>query len=198
MTASLQATTAVGEASFQINSLPFCIPKSRCKPHTRLPKMASSMQLLESMQIRKNDDFAHAIGQKDRVRDSFPYSVNKRIDDEAQGRIQSAISRGPNGIQRQLSELDHEWDIDRALMANFAILGGVSLAASILKSRRWFYLLATQMTFLLYHAVKGWCPPASVFRRLGFRTQKEIQAEQHLLMNALNDASALAGKREAA
>lgn len=186
------------KANFQINSLPICIPNSRCKPHTRLPKMASSMQFFWNMQITKSDDVTGAMGQKDRVRESFPYRVNKRIDDEAQGRVQSAISRGPNEIQRQLSEPDHEWDIDRAFMSNFAILGGASLAASLFKSRKWFYLLGTQMTFLLYHAVKGWCPPASVFRRLGFRTQKEIQTERHLLMIALNDRSALAEKGEAA
>ena len=36
-------------------------------------------------------------------------------------------------------------------------------------------------TFLLQHAVQGWCPPVPVFRRLGFRTQPEIDHERYAL-----------------
>ena len=35
--------------------------------------------------------------------------------------------------------------------------------------------------FLLQHAVQGWCPPLPVFRRLGFRTQTEIEEERYAL-----------------
>ncbi|NLW68840.1 MAG: hypothetical protein GXY28_13685, partial [Bacteriovoracaceae bacterium] len=31
--------------------------------------------------------------------------------------------------------------------------------------------------FLLQHAIQGWCPPVSIFRRLGMRTKEEIQFE---------------------
>jgi hypothetical protein len=30
-------------------------------------------------------------------------------------------------------------------------------------------------------AVQGWCPPVSLFRRLGFRTQREIDEERFAL-----------------
>ena len=35
--------------------------------------------------------------------------------------------------------------------------------------------------FLLQHAVQGWCPPVPVFRRLGVRTQTEIDEERYAL-----------------
>lgn len=35
--------------------------------------------------------------------------------------------------------------------------------------------------FLLQHALQGWCPPVPVLRRLGFRTQTEIDEERYAL-----------------
>ncbi|HET9942578.1 MAG TPA: hypothetical protein VFR05_04515, partial [Terriglobia bacterium] len=34
---------------------------------------------------------------------------------------------------------------------------------------------------LLQHAVQGWCPPVPLFRRLGIRTQREIDEERYAL-----------------
>lgn len=36
-------------------------------------------------------------------------------------------------------------------------------------------------SFLLQHAVQGWCPPLPVFRRMGVRTQTEIDEERAAL-----------------
>jgi hypothetical protein len=35
--------------------------------------------------------------------------------------------------------------------------------------------------FFMQHALQGWCPPLPVFRRLGFRTQYEIEQERYAL-----------------
>jgi hypothetical protein len=37
------------------------------------------------------------------------------------------------------------------------------------------------LPFLFQHAVQGWCPPVSVFRRLGVRTRREINGEKFAL-----------------
>jgi hypothetical protein len=42
---------------------------------------------------------------------------------------------------------------------------------------------------LLWHAAIGWCPPLPVFRRLGFRTEREILAERETLARRLTQAS---------
>jgi hypothetical protein len=46
------------------------------------------------------------------------------------------------------------------------------------------------MAFLMTHAAIGWCPPVALFRRLGYRTKSEIEAERSLLTRALESGVA--------
>jgi hypothetical protein len=127
----------------------------------------------------------------DRVRGHTSAQVNQRIDDATRIRIERTKAGGPVAIGRRLAELDREWDIDRALMANFAVLGGAGFVGGLSqlrpfqKSNGWLYLVGVQMGFLLLHATAGWCPPVVLFRRLGVRTAREIQAERGALEAAL-------------
>lgn len=79
-------------------------------------------------------------------------------------------------------------------MLNFAILGGTSFGIGLKRfagsPRRtaWLKLFAAQLGFLAMHAVVGWCPPAPVFRRLGFRTRVEIESERAVLHRMLRAA----------
>jgi hypothetical protein len=99
--------------------------------------------------------------------------------------IEANIARyawlGPAAIERRLKELDEEWDIERTLEANAAsaTLLGVGLAAFV--DRRLLILPALVGGFLLQHALQGWCPPVPLFRRLGFRTEAEIDQERYAL-----------------
>ncbi len=90
-------------------------------------------------------------------------------------------SRGQEAIRRRLTELDQEWDVERALEANAATaaLLGLTLGATV--DRKWFLFPAFVAGFLLQHAVFGWCPPLPVMRRLGFRTRCEIEQERYAL-----------------
>jgi hypothetical protein len=51
----------------------------------------------------------------------------------------------------------------------------------ILGNRKFFLFPAVVGGFLLQHAVQGWCPPLSIFRRLGIRTAEEIDWERYAL-----------------
>jgi hypothetical protein len=84
-------------------------------------------------------------------------------------------------IQLRLAELDHEWDIERTIEANAStiMLAGLGLGAFV--DRRFFALPAVVAAFLLQHALQGWCPPVPILRRLGFRTQTEIDEEKYAL-----------------
>ena len=84
-------------------------------------------------------------------------------------------------IDMRLQDLDREWDIERTLEANAAAVSLVGLALGRLISRRWYFLPTAVATFLLQHAVQGWCPPVNLFRRLGVRTQREIDEERYAL-----------------
>jgi hypothetical protein len=105
----------------------------------------------------------------DRIRSSTPAHVNE-------------------AIQRRLFELEREWSIDQALMTNLSVLGLAGVLAGAFHSRKWLWAPAIQLGFLFLHAARGWCPPTPLFRRLGFRTQKEIEAERELLKRQLESA----------
>jgi hypothetical protein len=93
-------------------------------------------------------------------------------------------------IDVRLEELDGEWDIERILEANAAAVSLIGLTLARFVSRRWFLLPAAVAAFLLQHAVQGWCPPVPLFRRLGIRTQREIDEERYALKAMRGDFSA--------
>lgn len=130
--------------------------------------------------------------QFDRVRNQTPAYVNERIDILTRGYIDQVSKQGRQAIEGRIAELDREWDVDRALMLNFAIIGGSTFTAGISGRKGWLYFFGTQIFFLGLHALKGWCPPASVFRRMGFRTRNEIEAEKHELLMRLSSQSKMA------
>ena len=115
----------------------------------------------------------------DLIRNHTPQKVNAEID----ARTTSALARigdDPHAIRQRLWALDREWHLDRALIALSAVL--VSFTSH---KKRWRPVFWLQMGFLLHHAVRGWCPPVSALRRIGFRTEKEISAERTALEKRL-------------
>jgi hypothetical protein len=133
--------------------------------------------------------------QTDRVRDHSAQSVNRRIVRGIEGSVARCIGDGRDAVLQRLAEIDREWDIDRVLMANFAVIGGAAYALGLeryarrrfLRPRRkgWLYFVGVQMAFLFTHAAVGWCPPVVVWRRLGVRTKAEIDVERSLLREAV-------------
>jgi hypothetical protein len=133
--------------------------------------------------------------QVDRVRDHSPQHINRRIAKDIDIRVQHCIREGREAILERLGEIDREWDVDRVLMANFAIAGGLTYVAGLhrfVERPRWggrrtglLYVLGAQLGFLLLHATVGWCPPLVVWRRAGVRTKSEIELERGLLLAAL-------------
>jgi hypothetical protein len=135
---------------------------------------------------RKVEPKAHPdVIAEDRVRRHTSPAVNLRIDRQAKATVDESVEAGRDAILARLHELDREWDADRALMANFAVLGTVTHELGRRHHRAWMHVFHAQMGFLLMHAIVGWCPPLPVLRRLGFRTAKEIAAERFALMQRL-------------
>lgn len=95
----------------------------------------------------------------------------------------------PQEISARLKELNQEWDIERALEANAAVASIASVMLGILVSRKWFFVPAVVGGFLLNHAIKGWCPPLPLYRRMGMRTQTEIERERYALKALRGDFS---------
>lgn len=116
----------------------------------------------------------------ERVPNSTSSEVNRRI--EAQ--IAECVRRHaehPQAIDHRLQELDREWDTERTLEANASMLGFVGVVLGAFVSPWWLLVPAIVTAFLFQHAIQGWCPPVPILRRLGFRTEREIDIERNAL-----------------
>src|SRR5574338_526839 len=115
----------------------------------------------------------------DRVHDHTAPAVNRRI-------------------RERLERLDGEWDIERALELLSSSLTLAGLGAGLSGRRGWLRLPVLVQAFFLQHALQGWCPPLPVLRRLGFRTQQEIEQERYALRALLQETSGPGGERRGA
>jgi hypothetical protein len=117
----------------------------------------------------------------ERVPRHSPPEANRQIQEQTEANVACYGSNGPAAIDQRLRQLDHEWDIERTLEANAATIVLIGVGLSALVDRRFLVLPAMVAGFLLQHAVQGWCPPVPLFRRLGIRTQPEIEQERYAL-----------------
>lgn len=117
----------------------------------------------------------------DRVVNATADDINERIHRDIRHSVAACAADGEAAIQRRLDELDAEWDTERMLEANASalVLAGLGLGSWV--DRRFYLLPAVVAGFLLQHALQGWCPPLPVLRRLGVRTQTEIELERYAL-----------------
>ncbi|HEX2972531.1 MAG TPA: hypothetical protein VHP11_09360 [Tepidisphaeraceae bacterium] len=106
--------------------------------------------------------------------------INEEIARQTEARV-TYFSSHPEEIDRRLSELDVEWDIERALETNAASIALFGSFMGLLAGRKWFILPTVVSGFLLQHALQGWCPPVGLFRRMGIRTSREIENERAAL-----------------
>lgn len=118
---------------------------------------------------------------RDRVRAHTSQRLNHKIDQASMKRIWYYASRPKEEISRRINALDHEWDLERAVEVAYAAttLMGVALGAA--RSKRWLALPALMMSCMLHHATTGSAPTVLIFRQLGYRTRREIDAEKYAL-----------------
>ncbi len=120
--------------------------------------------------------------------------INERIRERIETEIQRYSGLSEKEIQKRIGELEHEWDMERTLETNAALLSLLGLALSRL-NRQWLFLPTVVSGFLLQHALQGWCPPIPIFRRLGVRTEHEIEKERYGLKAARGDFNKVSRER---
>ena len=125
--------------------------------------------------------------QGDRVRANTVPEINRRIDEQIERNIRHYSGQTKEEIYRRIQELDQEWDFERVLetMASSVSLTGVVLGSTV--NRRWYLLPTAVLSFLLLHAIQGWCPPLPILRGLGIRTREEIARERYALKALAGD-----------
>lgn len=119
--------------------------------------------------------------ERDRVRRlTFKLDL-ERIDAKTLEAIRHSSHQGRSAISQRLVEIDREWPVDRALMtgASFIVGLGVILGATV--TRKLHAVSALAGAGLLIYAFFGWVPPVLILRRLGIRTQREINLERTAL-----------------
>ena len=98
--------------------------------------------------------------------------------------IENILNYGGAGtvsIKQRLDHLRKEWDMDRALELNSAIMSIAGLALGQMINKN-FYVIPVILGFvLMQQALQKWNPLTPLLRKLGFRTRSEIDAEQYAL-----------------
>jgi len=128
-------------------------------------------------------------------------STSSKINEKIQGITLKSVERycgsDSETLSRRLEELDREWDVERMVEtgASAHILLGIILGATV--NRRWFGWSFLVAGFLLVHALFGWFPVLPVLRRLGFRTEAEIEEERDALRILRGDYKPTDDPREA-
>lgn len=87
----------------------------------------------------------------------------------------------PERIEVRLRELDREWDVDRALSTDAALLGLSGIALAALGSRIGLLLAAAGTAVTVQYGIQGTNPIVGLLRRVGYRTRGEIEEERYAL-----------------
>jgi hypothetical protein len=132
-------------------------------------------------------DFAAA---GDRVRAHTAAPLNEQADRQAQACIRTLASADRAALTTHIGSLDREWDVERYLQTNAALVSLTGLVLGATVHRRFLVLPALVFGFFFQHAVQGWCPPLPVFRRMGVRTRPEINREKYALKALRGDFEA--------
>ncbi len=137
------------------------------------------------------------VNSRTRVPENTSAEINRRIRERTVASVRYYGKHRPR-IAARLRQLDREWDIERAIEANAATIGLLGVLIGTTCNRRWLTLPALVTSFLLQHAVQGWCPPVPILRRLGFRTAQEIDIERQALKALRGDYASASANAEAA
>ncbi len=113
-----------------------------------------------------------------RVTRSTAPAVNRKIRQTTERNVESFHGADSETITRRLEELDREWDIERFIEvgASVHVLLGLMLGWRV--NRRFYNWSALIAFFVIGHALFGWFPVLPALRRLGIRTETEIEEER--------------------
>ncbi len=106
--------------------------------------------------------------ERDLVRENTATQINRRVERQAEERIERHAGSDRQEITNRIEELEREWDIERVLEVNASALAlaGIGVAAAT-GNKKWLTVPGVVLPFLIQHAVQGWYLPVPLFRRLG-------------------------------
>ena len=132
---------------------------------------------------------AHA-PEADRVKANTWREVNERLDTEAAARLEAATGQGAD-LSRAIENLDREWDFERVLETEVSTMGLLGLALALRYHPGFMFIPGFAAAMMLLHGVQGWYPLLPIFRRMGIRSQNEIDRERYALKALRGDFDAV-------
>jgi hypothetical protein len=119
--------------------------------------------------------------ESDPVRAKTTPDTLRKIDSTIEEKVLYYSTQPKEVISERITQLEREWDIERWLETNASSLALMGLILGLTRSRKYLVLSGTVLSFLLMHAIQGWCPPVPLLRKLGIRTRSEIDREKFAL-----------------
>ena len=123
---------------------------------------------------------------------------NGNINRPGAGRVVNPPSEKSLQIDRKITQLEKEWDVDRSVELNCAVMAVAGTALGALVNKRWFALPILAAAFLAQHSIQGWSPLIPVFKKFGFRNKNEINRERMALKALRGDFKRIGGDSDKA
>lgn len=95
--------------------------------------------------------------------------------------IRQVTAGGGSTLGERLQELEDEWTIEGMFEGCAAAVGVTTFTLGLALDDRWLVLPLIISVLLLQQTLQGWCPLLPLLRGLGFRTEREVHHERHLL-----------------
>jgi hypothetical protein len=97
-------------------------------------------------------------------------------------KLREAAERGPEELSERIGRARSEWDFERVVEVEASLTGLMGLVLGAISGRRFFFFMpGIAASMLLVHALHGWYPLLPVLRRIGVRSQNEIDTEYYAL-----------------
>lgn len=107
--------------------------------------------------------------------------VNQKFEQRLKENVAKYSAADRHAIDRRLEELDREWNVERMIEVEAPLMIGLGIALGTALDRKWFGVSALAASMVILHSIQGWYPLLPVFRRLGVRSQYEIEKERNAL-----------------
>lgn len=116
-----------------------------------------------------------------RVENNSSEKINLTFQQDIKERINRYKGASPIAIDQRLDKLDREINIERAIELEAPMMIGLGVVLAALQDKRWAMLSAFAASMVIFHNLQGWYPLLPIFRRMGIRTQNEVEQEREAL-----------------
>jgi hypothetical protein len=113
----------------------------------------------------------------DKVERNTAPELNEKFESQLKDYVTKYIGVDRHTIDMRLQELEKEWNVERMIEVEAPSMIGLGIGLGLMHDKRWFALSAMAASMVILHNLQGWYPMLPLFRRMGLRSQSEIDRE---------------------